>query len=74
MSLWPLNRASLPSKQRLEAETMNSTNEELTKITTRVSMAALAITRDPSPESIQLLRELNDEMEKAIEGLLNSKK
>lgn len=38
-------------------------------------MAALAIDpRNPRLESVQLLRELNDEMEKAMEGHLNSKK
>lgn len=53
---------------------MNSADEELMKIITRVSMAALSINpKNPRAESVQLLRELNDEMEKAMEGLLNSK-
>lgn len=48
---------------------LNSVEDQRKKIT-RVSMAALAIDpRNPHPESVRLLRELNHELEK----LINSK-
>lgn len=53
---------------------MSSTKEKR-KVTTQVSMAALAIDpKNPRAESVELLKELNDELEKTMEGLLNSEK
>ena len=53
---------------------MNSTNEELKRITSRVSMAALTINpKNPRVESVLLLKDLNTEMEAMLDELLNSK-
>ena len=45
---------------------MDPTKEQR-KVTTQVSMAALAIDpRNPRPESVRLLRELNHELERIL--------